>query len=247
VSAKFLIAGDQAISVQFGETICMETNRQVMMLHHNLQEYPHPGILETVPSYSSLMVHYHPEIVGCQTMKTLLAERISQMKEAAAAMATVTEIPVLYGGEYGMDLEACARQENISTEELIRIHAGHDYYVYMLGFAPGHPYTARFAEPFTCKRLATPRARLVGGSVVIVENLSNILPFDQPCGWNSIGHTPVRLCDYQKEFPFLLKAGEWIRFIPVDEKEYQAIKKQADQGQYQVRRYQKEMESKAVK
>lgn len=241
MSVKFLIAGDRAISVQFGETICMETNRQVMMLHHNLRELPHPGILETVPSYSSLMVHYHPEIIGCQTIKTLLAERISLMKEGAAIEATVTEIPVLYGGQYGMDLEDCARKENLSTKEMIRIHAGHDYYIYMLGFAPGHPYTARFVEPFICKRLATPRVKVAGGSVVIVENLSNILPFDQPCGWSIIGHTPVKLCDYQKEFPFLLKAGEWVRFIPVAEKEYQIIKRLTEQGKYQVRQYKKEI------
>lgn len=239
MSIKFSAAGDRAITVQFGDVISLEVNKQVMMLHNELSRFPQPGIVETVPSYSSLMVHYRPEVIGFSGLKEVLQERLGQMQEASRAPAVITEIPVLYGGQYGMDIEDCARMENITVEELIRIHSGHDYYVYMLGFAPGHPYTARFAEPFGFKRRATPRVKAAGGSIVAAENLSNILPFDQPCGWNIIGHTPVRLCNYENESPFLLKSGQWVRFIPVTGQEYETIRKQAEQGEYQVKTYEK--------
>lgn len=239
MSIKFSAAGDRAITVQFGNTISLDINKRVMMLHHEMHHNPQPGVVETVPSYSSLMVHYRPEIIGFMALVQVLKERIGRMQESAQVSSVITEIPVLYGGQYGMDLEECARMENITAAELIRIHSGHDYYVYLLGFAPGHPYTARFAEPFRFKRRATPRVKVAGGSIVAAENLSNILPFDQPCGWNIIGHTPVPLCNYQNESPFLLKAGQWVRFKPVTQQEYDTIRNQVEQGQYQVKTYER--------
>lgn len=242
MSIKFSAAGDRAITVQFGDTISLDINKQVMMLHNELNQNLQPGIVETVPSYSSLMVHYQPEVMGHSALVQILKKRIGRMQEASQASSVITEIPVLYGGQYGMDLEECARMENITADELIRIHSGHDYYVYMLGFAPGHPYTARFAEPFRFKRRASPRVKAAGGSIVAAENLSNILPFDQPCGWNIIGHTPVRLCNYDNESPFLLKAGQWVRFVPVTQQVYDMIRKQEEQGKYQVKTYERVVE-----
>ncbi|MGL5436213.1 MAG: 5-oxoprolinase subunit PxpB [Lachnospiraceae bacterium] len=239
MSIKFSAAGERAVTVQFGDTISLEINKQVMMLHNELNQNRHSGIVETVPSYSSLMIHYRSEEISFADIKALLTECLGRMKEAARALSMITEIPVLYGGQLGMDLEDCARMENITVDELIRIHCSHDYYVYMLGFAPGHPYTARFEEPYHFKRRESPRVKVSGGSVVAAENLSNILPFDQPCGWNIIGHTPLKLCDYNSEFPFLLKAGQWIRFVPVMEKEYDTIVKQVERGEYQVKSYEK--------
>ena len=152
----------------------------------------------------------------------------------------MTEIPILYGGQWGIDLEECAKLEGITEDEFIRIHSGSEYYVYMLGFAPGHPYTARFERTFHFKRRESPRLKVPGSSVVAAENLSNILPFDQPCGWNLIGSTPVKMCDYQREEPFLLSAGQWIRFVPINEDRYHEIKENVEKGQYQCRTYEKE-------
>lgn len=239
MSIKILAAGERAITVGFGDAISLEINKQVMMLHNELNQNPHPGIVETVPSYSSLMVHYRPELISYTDIKVLIGDCLGRMKETSQTSSVITEIPVLYGGEKGMDLEDCAKMENITAEELIRIHSGHDYYVYMLGFAPGHPYTARFEQPFQFKRRESPRVKVSGGSIVAAQNLSNILPFDQPCGWNIIGHTPLILCDYKKEFPFLLSAGQWIRFVPVTKQQYDTIAGQVARGEYQVKSYEK--------
>lgn len=120
----------------------------------------------------------------------------------------VKEIPVYYGGETGPDLEYCAELENTTTEEIIRKHSQHEYYVYMLGFAPGHPYMARFDEPFSFKRRTSPRVKIPARSIVVQLALSDFIPFEQPCGWNIIGSTPLDICNFAKEDPFLVRAGD---------------------------------------
>ena len=154
--------------------------------------------------------------------------------------AMVTEIPVCYDKEYAVDLEHIASIEHKTEEEIIRIHSQSDYFVYMLGFAPGHPYTARFENPFSFKRMENPRLKIPGGSIVVQLGLSDIIPFDQPCGWNIIGATPVLACDYRKEDPFLLHAGQWIRHRPVSKEEYLDIRKQVEDGSYVCRSWEKE-------
>ena len=161
-------------------------------------------------------------------------QHIDSMKDIGASRKVIREVPILYGGETGPDLELCAQLENTTVEEIIRKHSSHDYYVYMLGFAPGHPYSARFEEPFSFKRRDTARVRIPERSVVVQLNLSDLIPFEQPCGWNIIGSTPVTICDYKKEDPFLVHAGEWVRYIPVSKKEYDAIRRADEAGTYKV-------------
>ena len=224
MEAKFLISGDSAISVQMGSEISLEVNQLVRMLFLDLTKNPIEGIVEMVPTYASLMVHYRPEKIRYDQLKEEIERRLLSMEQVEEESHIVKEIPICYGGELGPDLEDCAAYENVSVEEFIRMHSGHEYYSYMLGFAPGHAYMARFEEPFHFKRRETPRVRIPGQSIVVQLNLSNLIPFDQPCGWNIIGATPLTICDYTKEDPFLVHAGEWVRYVPVSLREYHKIK-----------------------
>ena len=219
--------GDQALLVEFENEISMEVNRKVMALKRALEERQIPGTGELIPTYRSLVIHYDPLTADLEQLKEAIDQSVGHLDLAALPKAIVTEIPVLYEGEYALDLEEIARIEGKTVEEIIRIHSQSDYYVYMLGFAPGHPYTARFENPFSFKRRETPRVRIPG-------------PFDQPCGWNIIGSTPLLACDYRKENPFLLKAGQWIRHVPVDRVEFMDIKRQVELGCYQPITYEKE-------
>lgn len=240
MEVQFLPSGDTAVTVEFGKEISLEINKKVRMLDHDLKEHPVEGIVETIPTYAALLVIYRPNVILYEQLTEILRDRIENMGNIQMPKAYVTEIPVLYGGQWGVDLEECAKMEGISEKEFIQIHSGSEYYVYMLGFAPGHPYTARFEKPFHFKRRESPRIKVPGLSVVAAENLSNILPFDQPCGWNLIGSTPVQMCDYRKENPILLQAGQWIRFVPINESEYRKIKASVENGQYRCRTYEKE-------
>lgn len=236
-NAMVRLCGDCAVTVEFENEISLETNRKVVMLKYRMEQEPVCGIRELVPSYRSLLIHYDP----CEMTFENLKEYVSRCLETTGSMnlpkQVLTEIPVLYEGE---DIEEIAKLEHKTVEEIIRIHSQSDYFVYMLGFAPGHPYTARFENPFSFKRRETPRVRIAGGSIVVQQELSDIIPFDQPCGWNIIGVTPVKICDYRKDHPFLLKAGQWIRHIPVDRKEYEEIRRQAEADTYRCRTYERE-------
>lgn len=225
MDVRFLIAGDRAVSVEFGKVICLEANEKVRMLEEKLKESPIDGVVEVVPTYCSLIVHYRPEVVLYDELIQALQERLDNMHSVQAKKKIVKEIPILYGGETGPDLEYCAQLEQTSTEEIIRKHSEHEYYVYMLGFAPGHPYMARFEEPYSFKRRESPRVKIPARSVVVQLNLSDLIPFEQPCGWNIIGSTPLDICNFKKEDPFLLSAGDWVRHVPVTKEEYDRIRR----------------------
>lgn len=107
------------------------------------------------------------------------------------------------------------------------------------GFAPGHPYAARRENPFSVRRRETPRLKVPGGSVGVQRDMSDIIPFEMPTGWNVIGTTPVPVCDYRRENPFLLKAGDWIRHVPIDLSRFREIRRQAELGEYRCRRYER--------
>ena len=217
--------------------ICLETNEKVRMLEEKLQESPIDGVVEVVPTYCSLIVHYRPEVILYDELIQALKERLENMHSVQKKKKIVKEIPILYGGETGPDLEYCAQLEQTSTEEIIRKHSEHEYYVYMLGFAPGHPYMARFKEPYSFKRRESPRVKIPARSVVVQLNLSDLIPFEQPCGWNIIGSTPLDICNFDKEDPFLLSAGDWVRHVPVTKEEYDRIRRDVENGTYQVKTY----------
>lgn len=239
MAVKFLIAGDRAVSVQFADEISLEVNGKVRALAQELEEHPLEGVTETVPTYASLIVHYRPEVVRYDQLVGQIQERLAHLGDVTVGKKVIKEVPILYGGELGPDLEDCAAMEDISVEEFIRRHSQHEYYVYMLGFAPGHPYMARFEEPFHFKRREVPRVSIPARSIVVQLNLSDLIPFEQPCGWNIIGSTPLDICNFSKENPFLLQAGDWVRHVPVDEREYQRIRREVEQGTYQVKTYEK--------
>lgn len=232
--------GDCALSVEFANEISLETNRKVCALKMVLEKQCVRGVLELIPTYRALLILYDPLQVEWTAIKTTISQCIDSIGAVEMPKAVITEIPVLYDAEYAMDIEEIAKLENKTVEEIIRIHSGSDYYVYMLGFSPGHPYTARFENPFSFGRRTSPRIRIPGGCVVVQKEQSNIAPFDQPCGWNVIGVTPLLICDYRHETPFLLKAGQWVRYVPIDRAEFMEIKRQVELDCYQCKTYEKE-------
>lgn len=233
--------GDCALSIDFANEISLATNRNVCALKLALEARSIYGIRELIPTYRSLLILYDPLLVPWQAIQAAVDACVSNPGKVQAEKAILTEIPVLYEGEYAMDLEDIAKAENKTVEEVIRIHSGSDYYVYMLGFSPGHPYTARFENPFSFGRRSSPRIRIPGGCVVVQREQSNITPFEQPCGWNVIGSTPLRMCDYRHENPFLLKAGQWVRYVPIDRAEFMEIKRQVELDCYTCKTREKEV------
>ena len=147
--AVLRLCGDCGVTVEFENEISIETNRKVIALKYRIEGEHVPGIRELVPSYRSLLIHYDPLRIPYDKLERLVEEWTGSMGEIDLPKPVITEIPVLYEGE---DILEIARIEKKTVDEIIKIHSQSDYFVYMLGFAPGHPYTARFENPFSFRR-----------------------------------------------------------------------------------------------
>ena len=127
----------------------------------------------------------------------------------------------------------------MTEQEIIDIHTGYPFYTYMLGFTPGHGYLGS-DNPLRMPRRATPRPKVERGCIVVMNNQSVIEPIDSPNGWNIIGKSPLHVFDINKEDPFMIKAGMWVKFKAISRTEYDRIEKLVEAGEYQVKIYGKE-------
>ena len=231
------ITGDTSAAVVFGDEISEEINAAIRTFDKLLNERQLDGVYETVPTYCALTVHYAPEIVRYHELEKALWELLAETGSAEKANPVVIEIPVLYGGDYGPDLNYVAQYNHMTTEEVIRIHSGAEYLIYMLGFTPGFSYMGGMDARIETPRLKTPRVLIPAGSVGIAGKQTGIYPIDSPGGWQLIGRTPVRLYDAERDTPILLDAGMKVKFVPVNEEEYLRIKSRVEEGRYRCHTY----------
>jgi len=142
----------------------------------------------------------------------------------------VTEVPTIYGNEYGPDLEFVAKHNGLTPEEVVQIHAGTAYLIYMLGFMPGFVYLGGMSPKIATPRLETPRIKIPGGSVGIAGSQTGIYPAESPGGWQLIGRTPLKLFDPYRQPPALLQAGNYVTFVSITPQEFARIKGEVEQG-----------------
>ena len=233
----FLPAGDQAVVVELGDDISPETNRRVRDLTVAVDAAALAGVYDLMPTYRSLLIYYDPLAISYSGLLEKLENIEKNLNEASLDSPQVVRIPTLYGGEHGPDLEFVARNAGISTDEVVDIHTGADYLIYMMGFSPGFPYLGGLSEKLHTPRLQTPRTEIPAGSVGIAESQTGVYPVASPGGWRLIGRTPVKMFDQDKEPPSLLAAGDYIRFVPLaGEEEYLDILGRVESGDYVVSR-----------
>lgn len=231
---RFLLNGDTAVSAVFGDRISEEVNRTIRAFQLLLTERKIPGIVETVPTYCSLMIHYDPDRISCDRLLGTLKELAASVDTAALPPSEVLEIPVLYGGEMGPDLAHVAENAGISEEEVVKRHSAPEYLIYMLGFTPGFTYLGGLDPSIETPRLKTPRVSIPAGSVGIAGKQTGIYPIASPGGWQLIGRTPVRMYDPLRETPILPRAGQYIHFFPITEEEYRKIEAEIEAGSYRL-------------
>ena len=217
--------GDCAISIDFGQVIDPKINRHIRQTIERIQELKLDGITELVPTYCALLIQYDAMLYSysdiCNLMEPLLEPSAT---DDANERVTVIEIPTVYGGEFGPDLGFVASHNNLSEDEVVSIHSGTDYLVYMLGFIPGFTYLGGMDPRIATPRLSSPRTLIPAGSVGIAGEQTGTYPSDSPGGWQIIGRTPVTMYDISKEQAALLSAGDYVRYVPIDEAEYNRIK-----------------------
>ncbi|MEH7886577.1 5-oxoprolinase subunit PxpB [Bacillus sp. JJ1609] len=235
---KIIPLGDLAVRISFGDSIEEETNGRIRQFILKLEKERVPGVIEWVPAYTSVTVYYEPEQISYEALKRKLEKVNLSLRETQLASPVVYEIPACYGGEFGLDLPFVAEYHGLSEQEVINLHAGREYLIYMMGFMPGFPYLGGMPDEIAVPRLEQPRFSVFPGSIGIGGSQTGIYPADAPSGWRIIGATPIRLYDPEKNEPFLLSAGNYIKFVPINQEEFFTIKEM--RISYQLKTYAKE-------
>ncbi len=212
---RFRPMGDRSFLVELGEKISPDVNCRVQQLMRQLQDAQLQGVRELAPGYRSLLVVFDPLAIAPDHLKERITEIDAHPLAAGLTPAKQLTVPVFYGGEYGPDLEAVAAQIGISTDEVVRLHTGTVYRVYMIGFTPGYPYLGELPAELAVPRRRTPRTRVPKGSVGIAQRQTGIYPVESPGGWQIIGWTPIELFDSGRPLPSLLEMGDRVKFEAV--------------------------------
>jgi KipI family sensor histidine kinase inhibitor len=209
-------AGESLLLLRFGSKLDAALNARVHAFAEALRDARLDGIVDIVPAFASLGIHYDPRAWvgsdGVPWRRLAHAVRGCAHGTPTGRAAREVQVPVRYGGDDGPDLERVARSAGLEAVEVVRRHAAAAYRVAMLGFAPGFPYLIGLDPALQVARLAEPRLRVPAGSVAIGGLQTGIYPRESPGGWNLIGRTPLVLFDARAEPPCLLAPGDDVRF-----------------------------------
>jgi inhibitor of KinA len=226
--ARFLPAGESALVVEFGARIDQALNDQVRALDRALAANPIAGVVETVPTYRSLMVHFDPRLLSTAA----LVERIQSLEVEAPIEEQPPHhwlIPVCYEPPYAEDLGEVAAALGLSAQRVAELHAGATYRVYMYGFAPGYVFLGGLPAELAISRRPVPRPPVAPGAVLIAGGQALIASIAMPTGWYDIGRTPAALFDPQRRPPFLIEIGDMVTFEPIDGATFAALQQAAGQ------------------
>lgn len=233
MTVRFLPGGDTALIVEFGDHIERALSDRVLWLSDRIRALALEGVVETVPTFRSLAVHYDPRATSAQNLVPAI-EALLHEPPGASLPGRLWHVPVCYDERCGPDLADVAARTGLTTEQVAALHAGTQFHVYMVGFLPGLPYMGDLPPELVLPRRKDPRVRVPAGSVAIAMAQSVIYPLESPGGWHLIGATPVRLFDPGWASPALLAPGDAVRFEPVDWDEFGALERAVTGGTYTV-------------
>lgn len=223
--------GDSALLVEFGDRVDPALNAAVMALDSAVAEAGIPGIVETAPSFRSLLVEFDPlrtdGVAVTGALRTLLSDL--QSVEAAGRRWVV---PVCYEGDLAPDLGAVADRVGLEPVRVVDLHTGAEHRVHMIGFLPGCPYLGGLPPEIDLPRRADPRLRVPKGAVAIAVGLTVIYPTESPGGWNLIGRTPAEMFAIGANPPALLAPGDRVRFDPVGRAAFDDMERAAAAGDW---------------
>jgi KipI family sensor histidine kinase inhibitor len=227
---KILPCGDSAVTIEFGDRIDPDINGMVLALDDVIRARAPAGLLETVPTYRSLTVQFDPVETDYEALIRLVNEETKDLAPRKA-VGRRWRVPVVYGGEYGSDLEEVAETHGMTPAQVIEIHSSAIYRIYMIGFLPGFTYLGGLDKRIATSRRVQPRAKIPSGTIMIGGEQAGIAPMDMPSGWHNLGLTPVRPYAPERDPVFLFAAGDEIVFEPVDASRWDALQKAALAGE----------------
>jgi len=227
---RILPSGDSAITVEFSRNIDDAANQRVLALDRTLSREPVSGVTETVPTYRSLLVHYDP----VQTDFDTLGQKLAALAQLPVPPVTNTRrwrIPVVYGGEHGIDLEDVAKTLKTTADDIVARHVAGDYRVAMIGFTPGWSYLSGLEPSLHLPRRQNPRLLTPAGTISIGGVQTGVQCLAGPSGWHLLGRTAVRTYQLHRDPTFLLEPGDQVSFTAVDAKVFAEQDRAAEHGE----------------
>ena len=228
---KFLPSADSAVIVEFGDRIDRSLSDQVLGLAERMRTVDIGGVIEVVPTFRSLMVHYDP----LRTSSVALVGAIKALLTSKTALdrkRRLWRVPVCYQSEFAPDLASVAEQTNLSVGDVVALHAGTRFHVYMIGFVPGYPYMGDLPKALVLPRRADARIRVRPGSVAIATTMTAIYPLESPGGWHLIGTTPIQVFDALASPPALFAPGDSVEFEAIDPHAFAQIRRATERREY---------------
>ncbi len=222
--------GEAALLVNFEQSIDVTVNQLVIQLNSKLKNIA--GIEFLIPAYCSLTVGFNPSVIKEKDLIELINKKVSTDDKVNSNRHL--KIPVCYDEQFGLDIADVCNQKNITKDELVKIHTGTTYNVYMMGFIPGFAYMGKTSEAIHCSRKNEPRKKIEGRSVAIAGAQTGIYPNAAPGGWQIIGKTPIDIVQDSTESPFLFQPTDQVTFYAITVDEFFEYEKAIDHGEFQI-------------
>lgn len=230
--ARFLTAGDSAITIELGNTAELQLSMRCLDLHTRISNSTPPGVVEIVPALRSVTVHYDPCITSANELRSKLSEIVDSLPldeinsdkrpKKTARPQRRWLLPACYEPEHGIDLDEVCWATGLHQSAVTELHAAQTYRVLMVGFLPGQPYIGELPPLLRLPRKSSPRVSVAAGSIGIASTMSVIYPQASPGGWHILARTPVPLFDICRSQPALLSPGDELRFRPITSREFDA-------------------------
>jgi inhibitor of KinA len=222
--------GDCAVYIEFSKALDLEVNSAVQRLATMVHGRALPWIRDVVPALGGLAIHFDPDEPSVHgdafaAALNVVSECLKEGLPKPGDVLRTIDVPVCYEPEFALDLAEVAAMSKVTVEQAIALHAGSDFRVLMIGFAPGHPYIGGLDEKLSVPRRATPRAIVPAGSVAIANDQTVVYPYAISGGWSIIGRTPLQVFDAERQEPSLFAAGDRVRFKPITREEFQKLVK----------------------
>lgn len=233
ITPRLLPYGDGAFLVEFADTIDRKISEHILHLNQQVRQAELPGLLETVPTFRSLLVRYD---AGETSFRTLSEQVMSLQKTSGAEprFSRRWRVPVCYEPDFAPDLADVADATGMSSDQVVKMHTGVTYHIYMIGFVAGYPYLGDLPQALSLPRRTDPRLRVPAGSIAIALTMAAIYPLVSPGGWHLIGRTPIKLFDPRWQQPALFAPGDSIDFVPIRAARFEELADAVETENYQI-------------
>ena len=239
-SIRYLYSGDQFLTIEIADEMSLKANFKVIGIDRAIKQAEITGVIETLPGWRSILLHYDSLKIRTADLISQIKKAIEKIPEVAEVPSRLIELPVKYKGRWGPDIGFVAEQNNLTQDEVVRIHSETIHWVGMVGFTPGSPQLMQLkpAQLLSVPKYTSPRTYTPQGTIGLGGSLTAIYPVVSPGGYQMIGLSPVPVFDrfqsldvFEKS-PVLLRIGDRIRFVPVDMEEFDYIRQQVWECRY---------------